>query len=127
MAWGFWKVGACRPKHVCCADDPPDARQVLLERASQFFDSARYQATHDPSTATPTDASQDFSSPLLGPDQEAAVSGSALLGNQVNPASMSSAAIESDCLSLVPPHDLFVTPHDLFLPARPQPAAISEP
>uniref|UniRef100_A0A7S3QLW0 V-type proton ATPase subunit a n=1 Tax=Dunaliella tertiolecta TaxID=3047 RepID=A0A7S3QLW0_DUNTE len=46
--------------------------QVLLERGGHFFDSARYQATQDSSTAMPTDASQDFSSPLLGPDQEAA-------------------------------------------------------
>eukprot|EP00983_Pelagomonas_calceolata_P123562 1161021-Pelagomonas_calceolata.AAC.10 len=51
-----------------------DELEVLLERGGHFFDSARYQATQDSSTAMPTDASQDFSSPLLGPDQEAAVS-----------------------------------------------------
>ena len=47
--------------------------QILLERAGHFFDSARSQASQDTNTDAPIDVSQDFSSPLLGPDQEAAV------------------------------------------------------
>ena len=44
--------------------------QILLEKAGQFFDTAR-QAASQETVAVPNAPSQDFSAPLLGGDREA--------------------------------------------------------